>query len=373
MEAKKIVVACGGTGGHIFPGLVVANELRRRGYEVEVWLSGRSVEDCARRGWDGTFFVTGMRQISLRALPYILRALVVSFQNLRKTRPALVIAMGSYSSLPPVLIAKLLRVPIVLHEANAVPGKAVDFLSRYAAMTAISFEESLKWLVGRKVCVTGLPIRGDLIGCTPCDESPPDAFTILITGGSQGARRVNELMMQALRLLRRDTEKKLFVIHQCGRVEEERIRAFYAQNGIEALVSGFFPEMGRAYAAADFVVCRAGAATCFELALLGKPALFIPLPNAARDHQRLNALAFARGGGADVATQSQLTPRSLARYLKNKLENPALLQRMSCAIALHGRTDAGAAVATLIENLLTTTPPPKATQQPIEQPPSAPL
>jgi UDP-N-acetylglucosamine--N-acetylmuramyl-(pentapeptide) pyrophosphoryl-undecaprenol N-acetylglucosamine transferase len=335
----------------VFPGLAVAKELRQRGHRVEVWLSGRGIEGAALRGWDGPVFATGARPLSLRTLPALGRAFLASIKGLKRLKPDALLAMGSYASLPPVLAARWRRVPVVLHEANVVPGKAVELLSRHAALTAVSFTETARWLPGRAVRCTGLPVRSDLAGQPRFEDIPAGAVTVFVTGGSQGARRVNELASQALCLLKQEGVDNLFVIHQCGAADEARVKAAYAEAGVPAKVCAFLAEMGRAYASADLVICRAGASTCFELCLLGKPALLIPLPTAVRDHQHLNAAALVRSGGADEGSQQELSGRSLMRYLKNKIDQPVLLARMSQAIQSLAVPDAAARVADALEQL----------------------
>lgn len=349
MEPKIFVVACGGTGGHVFPGLAVAEELKRRGHRVEVWLSGRDIEGSTLGSWDGPVFSTGARQLSIRSLPSVFRAFRTCVAGLKRLDPDALLAMGSYSSLPPVLAARTHRVPVVLHEANAVPGKAVEFLSRFAALTATSFEETARWLPGRTVRCTGLPVRGGLAGQPRFGEIPEGAFTVFVTGGSQGARRVNELVSQAMCLLKQSGDDDVFVIHQCGAADEARVREAYAAAGVSAKVCAFLAEMGQAYASADLVICRAGASTCFELCLLGKPALLIPLPSAVRNHQHLNAAALVRSGGADEGSQKELSGRSLMRYVKNKKDHPALLTRMSQALRTLAVPEAAARVADALE------------------------
>jgi UDP-N-acetylglucosamine--N-acetylmuramyl-(pentapeptide) pyrophosphoryl-undecaprenol N-acetylglucosamine transferase len=350
-KPKTIVVACGGTGGHVFPGLAVANELKRRGHTVEVWLSGRAIEAATHSGWDGDTFSTGARQLSLKTVPYTIRAFFRCLGAIKRRRPDALLAMGSYSSLPPVLAAWLRRVPVVLHEANAAPGKAVDTLSRLAHTVATSFDETADWLPRRKVVKTGLPVRETLAGQPPFEDIPNGAFTVLITGGSQGAHRVNELTAQALCLLKQDGTSDFFVIHQTGAADEAMVREAYAKAGVPSRVSAFISEMGRAYASADLVIARAGASTCFELCLLGKPALLIPLPTAMRDHQRLNAAALVRTGGADAAIQSELTGRTIMRYILNKKNNPGRLSAMSQALAALSPKDATQRVAQVLEDL----------------------
>ena len=350
-KSKTIVVACGGTGGHVFPGLAVANELKRRGHTVEVWLSGRAIEAATHSGWDGDTFSTGARQLSLKTVPHTIRAFFRCLGAIKRRRPDALLAMGSYSSLPPVLAAWLRRVPVVLHEANAAPGKAVDTLSRLAHTVATSFDETADWLPRRKVVKTGLPVREALAGQPPFEDIPNGAFTVLITGGSQGAHRVNELTAQALCLLKQDGTRDFFVIHQTGAADEAMVREAYAKAGVPSRVSAFISEMGRAYASADLVIARAGASTCFELCLLGKPALLIPLPNAMRDHQRLNAAALVRTGGADAAIQGELTGRTIMRYILNKKNNPGRLNAMSRALLALSPRDATQRVAQVLEDL----------------------
>ena len=343
------IVACGGTGGHVFPGLAVAQELKRRGHAVEVWFSGRTIELSALSSWDGAVFSTGARQLSLRSAPKVVRAFFRCMGALKRLRPHALLAMGSYSSLPPVLAASLNHVPIVLHEANAVPGKAVEALSRLAVLTATSFEETAKWLPNRKVVCTGLPVRSDLAGQSRFPGVPAGAFTVFVTGGSQGARRVNELVSQAMCLLKRAEVNDFFVIHQCGVADEARVREAYDEARVPSLVCAFIKEMGRAYASADLVICRAGASTCFELCLLGKPALLIPLPTAVRNHQHLNAAALVRCGGADEGVQSELTARSIMRYVLNKKNNPVALTHMREALHALSVPDAACRVADEME------------------------
>ncbi len=345
------IVACGGTGGHVFPGLAVARELKQRGHAVEVWFSGRAIEKSTLGSWGGPVFSTGARPLSLRTVPQVALAFFRCLRALKIKRPDVLLAMGSYASLPPVLAARLRHVPVVLHEANAVPGKAVDFLSRFAALTATSFEETAKWFPGRKVVCTGLPVRSDLTGQPRFKEIPEGVFTVFVTGGSQGARRVNALASQALCLLKQSGVTDFFVIHQSGVADEARVRADYEAAGVQAKVCAFLTEMGSAYASADLVICRAGASTCFELCLLGNPALLIPLPTAVRNHQDLNAEAIVRCGGADKAIQSELSARSLMRYIQNKKDHPAALTRMRQALKAVAVSGAAVRVADEMEKI----------------------
>ena len=351
----KIAVACGGTGGHAFPGLAVAEELRRRGHEVTVWCSGRDVESGIMRTWDGAVFSTGARQLSLANLFMILRSIHRCRREMRRARPDLLLAMGSYSSLPPVLAARHCRIPVCLHEANTVPGRAVEFLSRFAKAVAISFDATRRYLPDCNLVKTGLPVRRDIADGRRFGFIPADSFVVFVTGGSQGAHAVNLLMKDALVMFKAELERRgaggrrLYVIHQTGLADEGTVIGTYAGAGIPARVHAFERDMADAFASADIVVARAGASTCFELAACGKPALLIPLPSAMRDHQHFNADAFAAKGAADEGFQAKLSPRQICRYLLDKYDNPAKFSRMREAMLAMAVPDAAGKVADLVE------------------------
>lgn len=350
----KVVVACGGTGGHAFPGIAVACELRRRGHSVTVWESGRDVESSVMRNWDGEIFSTGARQLSPKNVFGILRSVLRCRARMRKARPDVLLAMGAYSSLPPVLAARAYGVPVVLHEANAVPGRAVDFLSRYAAKVAVSFKSAETFFPAGKAVLTGLPVRNGIAAGKKFDTVPEGAFTVFVTGGSQGAHAVNMLAGEALCLVKKELDaqgggRAIYVIHQTGEKDEGAVMAVYAKAGVSARVNAFEREMADAFASADLVISRAGASTCFELAACGKAALLIPLPTALRNHQAANAEAFAAAGAADVGVQSKLTAESVCRYILSRMDNPARLKEMSERMRALGAGDAAAKTADTVE------------------------
>ena len=356
----KIVVACGGTGGHAFPGLAVAEVLRSRGHDVTVWESGRDVESSVMRSWDGKGFSTHARQLSIKNLFGIIGSIIRCKREIRRSRPDVLLAMGSYSSLPPVLAARAYGVPVVLHEANTVPGRAVDFLAKYARVVAISFARTAQHITTARTALTGLPVRKTISAGTRFPFIPPGAFTVFVTGGSQGAHMVNCLASEALVLFKEELEKRgegaasrLYVIHQTGMKDEGAVMATYANAGMPARVNGFEKEMANAFASADFVIARAGASTCFELAACGKPALLIPLPSALRDHQHWNADAFASAGAADEGIQAKLNPRQLARYLIEKFDSPERLAQMAGRMKSLATPDAAEKVADIVEKVVT--------------------
>ena len=351
----KIVVACGGTGGHAFPGLAVAGELAGRGHDVTVWDSGRDVESSVMRNWNGKAFSTGAKQLSFGNVFANIGSMFRCRREMRKEKPDILLAMGSYSSLPPVLAASACSVPVVLHEANTVPGRAVEFLSRFARVVATSFSETAKYLPRARTVQTGLPIRPGMADGKRFDFIPKNSFVVFVTGGSQGAHAVNELMCDALVAMKREIDARgpgarpLYVIHQTGAKDEGHVMASYALASIPARVMAFEDEMPNAFASADIVVARAGASTCFELATCGKPALLIPLPSALRDHQHFNADAFASRGAADEAKQDELSAHQLCRYLISRYDKPERLAEMSRRMLTIAVPDAAKKVADLVE------------------------
>ena len=351
----KVVVACGGTGGHAFPGLAVAEELKKRGHEVVVWDSGRDVESSVMRRWDGPLFSTGAKQLSIRNVFSIMSSILRCKREMKSEKPDVLLAMGSYSSLPPVLAAHKYGVPVVLHEANTVPGRAVDFLSRYAKVVAISFDVTAKYLPRARTVKTGLPVRNSIATGRRFSEIPGNAFVVFVTGGSQGAHRVNELASEALVKVYREIAgrgsgaRPLSIIHQTGERDEGSVIATYMEAGIPARVHAFENEMADAFASADLVIARAGASTCFELAACGKPALLIPLPTALRNHQHFNAEAFVASGAADEGVQENLSPSQIARYVIAKYDKPERLAEMRAKMLALATPDAATRVAQLVE------------------------
>lgn len=350
----NIVVACGGTGGHSFPGIAVAEELTKMGHEATIWASGRAIESSVMKRWKGNLFNTGAKQLSIKNLFSIIHSIIRCCRKMRKVRPDAVLAMGSYASLPPVIAAKICHVPVYLHEANTIPGKAVEFLARFSAKVAISFEVTAKYLEGVKTELTGLPVREDIAKGSRFDFIPENAFVVFVTGGSQGAHAVNMLMIEALVIMQKalkrrgKVERPLYVIHQTGAADEPAAIAAYAAASLPARVHAFESEMANAFKSADMVVARAGASTCFELAACSKPALLIPLPTSMRDHQHFNAEAFVTLGAADEGMQSKLDAKAICRYLMDRYDHPEKLVAMSEKMAKLATPDAAKKVAELV-------------------------
>ena len=351
----KVGVACGGTGGHVFPGLATAVELRKRGHDVVLWLSGRDIESVSTGGWDGRIvkvkaggLPSGFSLSAVAAGAHLASAFLASVRRMRREPPNVLLAMGSYASVGPVLAARVLRIPVVLHEANAVPGRAICVLARFAVTVAVTFESSARYLAGRRVAVTGLPVRGGLDARFEEGVLRPGLFTVLVMGGSLGAHRVNEIAAEAMCRLHR-AGRPVQVIHLTGAADETMVGSLYAEAGVPHMVFGFLKEMGKAYHAADLAICRAGAASCMELAVCGVPSLLVPLPSAMRDHQTANAQEMKRAGGADVMAEKDLTADRLVEYIEGRRADRHGLAGMKEALKRIAVDGAAARLADLVE------------------------
>ncbi len=354
----KIGVACGGTGGHIFPGLATARELQQRGHEVSLWMSGKHVETAAVQGWTGPVvtaqaegFENGVSLRSLGTMWKLLRAIRACRRAMRADRPDVMLAMGSYACVGPLGAARWCRVPYVLHESNVVPGRAIQLFARGAAAVGGCFEETGYHLKRCDLVLTGMPLRAELEAAAAAQaiRSPGEPFTVLVMGGSGGARTLNEVAPAALAELARRGLRPA-ILHLSGRAGEAEVRAAYERAGLAAEVFGFTHDMAGLYARAHLALCRSGAATCSELGAFGVPALLVPYPFAVRDHQMANARALEKAGAADVVPDGDLTAGWLAEYLGERMAHPERLQAMRVATRRHGRARGTAALADLVES-----------------------
>lgn len=344
----RIAIACGGTGGHIHPALAVAETLRADGHTLSLILSGtRTAEEPAAKSWEGPLLRSGARPIKdLRNLPAIGRC----YRFLKRTRCELLFTTGGYTSFAPVVAARLLGIPVVMHEANALPGKAVRFLAGHLTVAAVatSFEET--HIPCAKTVFTGLPLRSAILKMLEEVTDRSDArtgFTVLVTGGSQGARGVNTLVAPVLASLAQ-SDPEVRIIHQCGPHDLEWTKTVYAKTPERVEVLPFISDMSAAYSRADLVIARAGAATCFEIARCALPAIFIPLPTAADDHQRKNAEALVASGGALCIDQRTATPEQVAEMVRQLYSDPSLREKMRASLKALPQPDAARAVCDLI-------------------------
>jgi UDP-N-acetylglucosamine--N-acetylmuramyl-(pentapeptide) pyrophosphoryl-undecaprenol N-acetylglucosamine transferase len=350
----RFIIACGGSGGHVFPGVATGQVLQKAGHEVELWLAGKKIEQTTIKGWNGSLATIPMdwghpsSPLSYIRMSFsLIRAWFTCRRRLHKNPPDALLAMGSRASLIPVAAARSLGIPVVLHESNVMPGKAIAFLSRRFKVTvAMGFAETADYLPDQRTLVTGFPLR-DMTPCSPLPGLPPGpAPAVLVMGGSQASERVNAMACEALIRLHR-SGVALRVIHLAGVKQEKDIRKAYTDAGVPNAVFGFLADMGAAYARAAVAICRAGAASCAELASFGVPAFFIPYPYAG-NHQRLNALAMENAGAAITRAQESLTTAGLAERLGELLANPAELAAMRNAAHKAATPDAADRLAALL-------------------------
>jgi len=345
----RVLIAGGGTGGHLFPGIAVAQELRRRAgaavsfvgsdYGIErtaVPAAGFEVDLLPVRGLRGR----GPAEVA-RGLGRVLSSLAGARRVLRERRPDLVIGVGGYASFPAVAAAVLARIPVVLLEQNAEPGLATKVLAPFASRVCVTFPSTARGL-GARAVVTGNPVRD--FAAAPADGSRAGSaagrFRVLVFGGSGGAHRLNSVVPEALARVGRP----LSVEHQTGRTDRDAVLETYRRLGLEATVRDFIDDMAGAYARADLVVCRAGATTIAELTALGKAAILVPFPFAAGDHQRLNGQSLVDEGAAWMVLDRDLDPEGLAALVRHAIDDPAAIDETRRRARALGHPDAAARV-----------------------------
>ncbi len=352
----KVDISCGGTGGHILPGLAVAEELERRGHGVRLWLTGRDTEQILSGNWDGPVLkvrAAGLQRpftpSGLASLAKFLLSCRKSILLLKKDRPDVLLAMGGYASAPPAAAARFRKIPLVLHEGNAVPGKAVRLLAPYADCVAVAYASACGFLNARRTEVTGFPLPesrpADSFMCSPAGNE----ITVLVTGGSQGAEFLNCTGADAACSL--SGEVALYVIHIAGKGDVSAIRRKYAEAGIHADVVDFIQDMYKVYTCADIAIGRAGAAFCAEICRFGVPSILIPYPYASSAHQRLNAEGLEYQGGVRILDQSETDCAELARVIREFVENNELRESMKRALAAAADNCAAQRVVDVLENV----------------------
>jgi UDP-N-acetylglucosamine--N-acetylmuramyl-(pentapeptide) pyrophosphoryl-undecaprenol N-acetylglucosamine transferase len=351
------MIAGGGTGGHLFPGIAVAETLRCRDPEGAILFVG-SARGLEARVVPETGFALETLPIAplrgqkvaarVRALAALGAATWRSRRLLARFAPDAVIGLGGYASAPAVVAARLAGTPIVLLEQNARPGITTRALARLADRVCVSFPESATRFSAARAVVTGNPVRWRA-PAEPAAASGRAGFTILVFGGSAGARRLNTAAPALLAGLAAMGDVRL--IHQTGVADEAAVRAAYAGTA-PVEVHAFIADMGRAYAAADLVICRAGATTVAELAGLGKPAILVPYPFAADDHQRANAEALVRVGAARMVLDAEATGERLAAEARELRTTPGALDTMARSIRAFARPDAADRIVDTVVELV---------------------
>ncbi|HEY5042080.1 MAG TPA: undecaprenyldiphospho-muramoylpentapeptide beta-N-acetylglucosaminyltransferase [Verrucomicrobiae bacterium] len=338
-----IAIACGGTGGHLFPGLAVAEQLKRRGCDVALLISPKNVDQTAVESVVGMAVFT-LPAVALQNKNYIsfARSFWHSFRAARKIfrqrPPAAVLAMGGFTSAPPVLAARKFSAKTFLHESNTIPGRANRLLARFVDEAFVGFPEVSGKLKARKITVTGTPVRPQFSSQSAIGNwqsaialgLDPDLPTILVVGGSQGASGLNEMILSALLRL---TEENWQWLHLTGAKDFEKVKNFYVSQKIKAVVKPFLVEMDLALGAATACVSRSGASSLAEIAAMRLPSLLVPFPAAADNHQFFNALAFEKTGACRLLEQKNSTPEKTVALLAELVGNESARSTMQSALA----------------------------------------
>lgn len=355
----NVLIAAGGTGGHIYPGIAVAHEVMRRDSQSKVRFVGvaRGLETklVPKAGFELTLIDSaGLKNVSfvarMKGVVILPKSFVSARRVIREFAPDVVVGAGGYVSGPVVLMAALTRRPTLVMESNALPGWTNRVLARFVNRAAVSFEQALPFFRGKGV-VTGNPVRREFFEI-PAKHHEPGKLSLLVFGGSQGARAINEAMVAALPSLK-DLPVELRIKHQTGPADFEKVKAGYAAAGWNehAEVSSYIDNMMSDFAAADLVICRAGATTTAELIAAGKASIMIPFPYAADDHQRKNAEALQTAGAARMILQQEASGERLREEIEAFAMDPSLIDRMEEASRRLARGDAAVTVVDLIEQL----------------------
>lgn len=360
----KVAIAGGGSGGHLFPGIAVAQEIMRRDRRSEVLFIGteQGIEGrvVPREGYPIRYIdVQGVAGKSLSSkLSGMWKVLVAIFESraiLKDTKPDLVVGSGGYVSVAPVVAAWLMSIPTVVLEQNIVPGLANRTLAKVADLVAVTYMESMPEFPKYKTVLTGNPVResimtGDREQARMLFKLDSKRQTVLVLGGSSGAKRINEALMASLDQLL-DVRGQVQFIHQTGETQYERMKKMYASLGFRAACAPFFHHMAEAYALADIVLSRAGATTLAELTALGKPAILVPYPYAGA-HQEHNARKLHDMGAGRMVLDADLDGQSLAACIKEFMQSGALRKDMRERARTLGRPDAAQKVVDMMTSLL---------------------
>ncbi|WP_066014014.1 undecaprenyldiphospho-muramoylpentapeptide beta-N-acetylglucosaminyltransferase [Endozoicomonas atrinae] len=339
-QAPLVIIMAGGTGGHIFPGLATAKGLIKQGYRVH-WLGtpgSMEAELVPRHGIDISFIpVTGLRG---KGLSFLLKApwrlavsLLKAVRVLREHKPVCVVGMGGYVTGPGGVAARLLGVPLVVHEQNAVAGLTNKLLARIATRVLEAFPGTFEGLssdIARKVMLTGNPVRPEIAAVS--GNAPHSPLRLLVVGGSRGAMAINQMIPRVLK----NCGDQIEVWHQTGKGTFEQCRADYEQNAVAGRVEPFIDDMAQAYEWADLVLCRSGALTIAELAAAGKPGILVPFPFAVDDHQTVNGHYLVDRGAALMVQQKDLDVDGLTKMILELADNPDQLERMASSAKTAG-------------------------------------
>jgi UDP-N-acetylglucosamine--N-acetylmuramyl-(pentapeptide) pyrophosphoryl-undecaprenol N-acetylglucosamine transferase len=355
MKLERVIFAGGGTGGHVYMAVALANELRRQAPDTRILFVG------TRRGLESrivpslgfelrTIEVGGLKNVGivkvLRTAAQIPSSLLASWRMVRGFRPCVIAGVGGYASGPVVLAGRLSGYPCLLIEPNAYPGFTNRLLSRVVDQAAVAFQEAADWF-GKKARLTGIPIRADFLNLQSA-PSPDGRLRVLIIGGSQGSRAINSLVCEALPSL---PQRKLAIVHQTGPSDFARVKESYVGNAFHAEVTDFIDDVPGYFTRSDLVISRAGASSVAEITAAGKASVLIPFPGAADDHQRKNALALQRAGASLLLEQGAVSGKELAELIVALESDRDRLSTMANNARSLGRFDSTGNVLRLMQEL----------------------
>jgi UDP-N-acetylglucosamine--N-acetylmuramyl-(pentapeptide) pyrophosphoryl-undecaprenol N-acetylglucosamine transferase len=348
-----VVMAGGGTGGHVLPLLAVARELKARGHNC-VFIGTRTGFEAKlvpAAGFPLEFIeIGGLNSVgmarSVRTLMQLPFSVLRARQMLAKHRPGAIFSMGGYAAGPVVLAGLWKRLPILVMEPNAIPGLTNRHVGRFVTRALLNFPETARFFPPGKSVITGLPVRPEFFAIRP--KAREATLTVLITGGSQGSRKLNEAAKASWSYFR-EAKFPVRFIHQTGVTGHEALAKKFAETGIEGELLPFIDDMPAAFARADLVICRAGAGALAELAAAAKPAILVPLPSATDEHQLRNAEAFSKGGAAQLVLDSQMDGGRLFEEVGRLSSQPAQLKRMGEQARKFAHPEAARQAADIVE------------------------
>jgi len=347
----RVMIAGGGTGGHVFPSIALGEELLSSCQEVVL----RFARLIPEKGWDFVSMkVDRLKGQSLwariKTLFTMPKVLLEARRIIKKFNPSVVVGVGGYASGPILLMAAFKGLKTLVMEQNSIPGITNRILGKFVSLVCVTFPESAKFFSSKKVHVTGNPVRREMLQVK--EKSSPDSKKVIFCfGGSQGAKALNDAMLGALPYWSKKREE-IRIVHQIGKQGDvEEFKKRYDENGVEASVHKFIDDMGEIYAEADLVICRAGATSVSELMVCGKPALLVPYPYAADNHQEFNARSLEKGGGTKVVLNKDLTGELLVKEIDELMSSSGCLEEMSLAMKKMAKPDAASVIAKEVAKL----------------------
>ena len=350
----KLIIAGGGTGGHVYPAIALAQALQKIDKNSEVLFIGTELgmEKFAvpQAGYSIEFIrVSGIKGRSftkkLRAFLQIPFAILSSIKILRREKPDALLGVGGYASGPSLLAAWMLRIPTAILEPNSIPGFTNRILAFFVRKIFGAFHKTAAYFSSKHFIVVGGPLRQEFLSAAlPTEKKDNKVFHLLVVGGSLGAKALNDVAPKALSFLK-ERHLTLHVVHQTGKGDFERVQKLYKDLHVDADVRPFIDDMAATYAQADLIICRSGAGTCAEITAMGLPAILVPFPYAIYDHQTENAKELVETGAAILLPQTEMTPERLALEISELIRIPANLKRMRQAALALGRTDAAEQIA----------------------------